>query len=460
MKNTIKMFVIIVMAMITALAFTACSQPTNGSSGSVAVTGVKLNKSATYLHVGGSAETLFATVEPADATNKSVNWSSSADHVATVDNNGTVTAGLVGTTTITVTTVDGSKIAHCTVTVSPVPVAVTGISLNRTRLTLSVGGSETLIPTFEPYNATNQNLTWSSSVPTVATVGNNGTVTARAAGTATITVTTVDGGKIAFCTVTVNSGSDTYYALSWVILMKYSHPDYEYRSLTYSEVSSLFTLLDAPLTPVGDNAGYITGSNASEAYENISWHLNEYEMVFHQALGWADPVEHGFEWDTFEKLLETKKDGVGLPSQFKTALSKNKNNVPIAGVYQHSSKDSPIIFCIETGTSFMGGGGNGGTFTVTGIPSTYNGKIAGFKALDDTKIDNRHYFQITDGSVSLPLWFFDGSKGRYVSYTGNDTVYGKILINDPNTHVLIVERYWHITFSNGSAEKTWSSGTD
>lgn len=89
-------------------------------------------------------------------------------------------------------------------------VSVTGVSLDKPSAELDVGGTITLTKTIEPANATNQNVTWSSSDVKVATV-ENGTVKAVAAGTANITVTTEDGGKTATCTVTVKektSGSE------------------------------------------------------------------------------------------------------------------------------------------------------------------------------------------------------------------------------------------------------------
>jgi len=89
-------------------------------------------------------------------------------------------------------------------------VPVTGVSLDRPTAELEVGGTLTLTKTIEPANATNQNVTWSSSNVEVATV-ENGTVTAKAVGTADIIVTTEDGGKEATCTVTVKektSGSE------------------------------------------------------------------------------------------------------------------------------------------------------------------------------------------------------------------------------------------------------------
>ena len=87
----------------------------------VAVTGVTLNQATMTLTAGGATGTLVATVAPADATNKSVNWSSSAPAVATVAS-GVVTPLTAGTTTIIVATVDGGKTATCAVTVNPVAV--------------------------------------------------------------------------------------------------------------------------------------------------------------------------------------------------------------------------------------------------------------------------------------------------------------------------------------------------
>jgi len=170
--------------------------PTN-----VAVTGVSL-KSTTSLVVGGT-ETLSVVIEPPTATNKTVTWSSGNSSVATVSANGTVTAVAAGTATITVKTADGNKTADCVVTVVTSPIAVTGVTLNKSSTSLNVGGAETLIPAITPSNATNQNVTWASSNTSAATVSAGGLVTAVAAGTATITVTTVDGNRTATCNVTV-----------------------------------------------------------------------------------------------------------------------------------------------------------------------------------------------------------------------------------------------------------------
>lgn len=161
-------------------------------------------KSATTISIGGS-ETLTVTYTPADAnTGKAITWTSNNEAVATVDANGKVTGVAAGTATITATSEKG-KTATCTVTVEAV--SVNGVSLNKSTLSLEEGKSETLTATVLPANATNKNVSWSSSNTTVATVNANGAVTAVKAGTATITVTTEDGSKTATCAVTVKEVS-------------------------------------------------------------------------------------------------------------------------------------------------------------------------------------------------------------------------------------------------------------
>lgn len=176
------------------------------AAGPTAVTGVKLDKTSLDMAVGETVK-LTAIVEPSDADNKGVNWKSSATDVATVDNNGNVKAVKAGTATITVTTNDGEKTATCQVTVNAAHVPVTGVTLNKTSLTLTKGSNETLVATVAPGDASNKNVTWKSSNTNVATVDDNGKVTALIVGTATITVTTDEGNKTASCTVTVNAAT-------------------------------------------------------------------------------------------------------------------------------------------------------------------------------------------------------------------------------------------------------------
>ena len=117
----------------------------------VLVTSVALNKSELSLYTGQS-EILTATVQPEDATNKNVTWSSDKPEVATVEN-GKVTAKAAGTATITVTTEDGKKTATCTVTVTR-PYIPPANPNYRITLEATQGGAVTADPTAAKAGAT------------------------------------------------------------------------------------------------------------------------------------------------------------------------------------------------------------------------------------------------------------------------------------------------------------------
>ncbi|GKX67628.1 Ig-like domain-containing protein [Inconstantimicrobium mannanitabidum] len=168
------------------------------------VQSVSLNKTTDTLIVGRT-DTLKATINPSNATNSAVKWSSSNAKVVTVDQNGNIKAVAKGTAVITATTVDGQKVAKCNVTVNDPIVNVVSVSLNKTADTLIVGRTDTLKATINPSNATNSAVKWTSSNTKVVTVDQNGNIKAVGKGTAVITVTTVDGQKVAKCNVTVNN---------------------------------------------------------------------------------------------------------------------------------------------------------------------------------------------------------------------------------------------------------------
>jgi len=176
-----------------------CKVTVNASN--VAVTSISLNKMSLTLNVGNTAS-LAATINPTNASNKTITYSSSNNAIVTVDSTGKITAKKVGSATITAKTTNG-KTATCYVTVKAVEVAVTSISLNKTSLTIKVGASESLRTTIYPTNATNKNVTWTSSNSRVATVDNNGKVTAKMIGSTTITAKS-NNGKTINCLVKVN----------------------------------------------------------------------------------------------------------------------------------------------------------------------------------------------------------------------------------------------------------------
>ena len=174
----------------------------------VPVRSVTLNKpGATLTRTGKTPKptlTLKPTVEPADADDRSVTWSSDKPAVAKVDANGKVTALKAGTATITCTARDGSGVkAACRITVKDAK--VTKITLNKTKATLKVGKTLQLkVKKFTPASPLNTRVKWSSNKPKIAKVDKNGKVTALKKGKAVITCAAQDGSnKKAKCTVTV-----------------------------------------------------------------------------------------------------------------------------------------------------------------------------------------------------------------------------------------------------------------
>ena len=167
----------------------------------VAVTSITLDKTSLSMKVG-ETETITATVNPDNASDKSVVWGSSDVSIATVSD-GKVTAKKSGTAIITAKS--GSCIAECTITVS---VDVESITIDKTSLELAVGETEQLTATVKPDDATDKNVSWISSDESIAKV-DNGKVTAVNAGKAIIIAKC--GGKTAECavTVTVPTGSVT-----------------------------------------------------------------------------------------------------------------------------------------------------------------------------------------------------------------------------------------------------------
>ena len=189
------------------------------ASGVNSVTGVKLNVTSLTINVNGSGS-LSAIVSPSDATNKAVTWSSSNESVALVSSKGKVVGVGVGSAVITVTTQDGNKTAMANVTVKRASSSsssgssssggsssgssssgsssskyrkVTKVSINSDDFTVKVGNTKSLTYTITPSNATNKKVTWDTSNPSVAKVSTAGKVTGVGAGTAYITIKSVDG---------------------------------------------------------------------------------------------------------------------------------------------------------------------------------------------------------------------------------------------------------------------------
>ena len=172
-------------------------------SPSYPVTGIKVSPDTLTLTKKDETAQLTAEVTPSYADNKRVTWQSSDEKVATVDENGKVTAVGNGTATITATSVSGSYTATVSVTVK-IPVEIQKLTIEAEKETLTkIGESTELKVKIEPENADLQKLIWKSHNEKIAIVNENGKVTAVGNGTAEITVTTEDGKITASIMITV-----------------------------------------------------------------------------------------------------------------------------------------------------------------------------------------------------------------------------------------------------------------
>ena len=189
----------------------------------VLVTSVTLNRTSLSLEEGQCA-TLYATVCPNNASNKSLNWTSSNSNVATV-NNGVITAVSKGSARITATSMDGScESDSCYVSVIGDKL-VTSICISPDTKTMIVGKSEYFHAIVCPENATNKCVTWSSGDPSVATVNSvSGLVYAKQTGTTVIYATAQDGsGIVGTCDLTVTEPicvEDIILSRTYLVLYK------------------------------------------------------------------------------------------------------------------------------------------------------------------------------------------------------------------------------------------------
>ncbi len=150
---------------------------------------------------------LYATVYPSMTPNKNVTWSSSNSVVSVDPNTGVVTGNTVNqTSVVTATTEDGGFTAECVVTVVPVPKAIDSITLPLT-YSLGLGLQYTFSPVILPLDATNKELTWTSSDYSKVTVTSAGLIEGVGTGIAMITATSNRWGKSSSCLVTVGAAN-------------------------------------------------------------------------------------------------------------------------------------------------------------------------------------------------------------------------------------------------------------
>ena len=175
----------------------------------------------------GDTQKLIVTIKPSELSSSKLTWESSDKNIVTVDSNGNIKGINVGKATITVTSSNGKK-ATCTVNVTTDEIKVDEIILTPTESTITEGDTAQIIAEIRPENATNRDLVWESSDPTVATVDSKGFVKGLKNGVVTITAKTKDGKVVASVELTIEKEIE-----------EFSVYDNEHTSLTWNGSNDL-----------------------------------------------------------------------------------------------------------------------------------------------------------------------------------------------------------------------------
>lgn len=171
---------------------------------------------ASFEVVKGYTSKINPTFTPSNTTRQTCYWSSNKTNVATVDCYGNVTGISAGSATITATSIDGGFISSCTVTVRE-PIPVTGVNITESSVSIEKDSTHQLVWEITPSNASNQNVAFFSGNDEIATVDEDGLITAVGKGTTTISILTEDGNFDDSCEVTVTSDEPEIhnYTIGW-----------------------------------------------------------------------------------------------------------------------------------------------------------------------------------------------------------------------------------------------------
>ena len=332
-----------------------------------------------------------------------------------------------------------------TVNTGTTAVAVTGIKLNKGDLSLKVDESKKLAATVMPANATNKQVTWASDKPAVATVSQDGTVTAKEEGTAQITVKTVNGGKIARCKITVTAKDPTPTAEFTVEMTHGEHgtisadPDIIGGKAAKDSVIT-FTALPEKGYEVDkwsiapDSALIDGGTDGSKTAKvkitapttvTVSFKKKEYRVTFDAKGGLPVPTEqHVLYKEKASAPIVPAKEGYDLEGWF------NKDgDAPWDFAVDEVTKDTNLYAKWKTkkyAVNFNVDGGDGNlTATLNGSSFTTGKEVEYEKTVEFTAKPKEGYkvdkWSITPGSALIDGGT-DGSKTAKVKITTNTTV--------------------------------------
>ena len=286
----------------------------------------------------GKTAKITSTITPSDATNQDLEWSSNDESVATVDEDGVVTAYKAGTAVVTAKSIDNPEASDtCDVTVWSTPVSA--VKLDKKDAGLKTGDTLALEATVEPGDASIKSVTWKSSDESVATVDEDGVVTAQGAGTATITATSVDNPDAkATCEVTVTAKPEP------------------------AEAQDMFRLYN----PYSGEHFYTASAYERDALVGLGWHG--------EGVGWSAPAEgapvyrlynpyagdHHYTVSAFERdhLVELgwTDEGVGWHSAGENGVPVYRQYNPYArtGAHNYTTSEHEAMAIVELGWLYEG----------------------------------------------------------------------------------------------------------
>ncbi|MCQ2094308.1 MAG: Ig-like domain-containing protein, partial [Bacteroidaceae bacterium] len=380
-----------------------CTQPSTGEEGdpndTVLASSISLNKTTAEMFVDDNL-TLSATISPTNATNKEVEWLSSDNSIATVDENGIVKAINAGTVTITATTTDVSNLsASCTITVKGI--LVNALSFDTESAELVIGESISIVPIVLPDNATDKSIEWSSSDNSVAKVS-DGVVTAVSQGDAVITAKTTDGSNLsASCnikvmpiyvsSVSLNKGSiDLLVEENATITATVYPSNASNPALVWSSSNeNAATVDDGKVTAIGEGTATITartvdGSDLSACCTvNVSRHS--------QSITWNQDLSN-----------------LTYGSELITLKAASSSGLPVS----YKSSDNNVATIFDMGNAIYLNPGNVGTATITARQEGNNY----YAPAEMTKVANVVQPDNVNGVNAV--------NGRYTVYTATGTRIG------------------------------------